>query len=103
MSVSLWLLLTMLGLIKLVVASLMLWLPFRSDSAMSALEDHAGADSDDGEGGSKTLTGSGSDSHPRLPLMNGPRRGPHGSPAAPSPARVRKHPHRVTARARLHR
>jgi hypothetical protein len=93
----LWLLLTLMGLVKLLVASLMLWLPFRSDYAMSALEDERRSDSDD-EGGSKTLPGAPSDPHPRLPLPRRPRRGPHGSSSSPSPARVRTCPRRVVAR-----
>lgn len=99
---SLWLLLTLMGLIKLLVASLMLWLPFRSDSAMSALGDENRSDSDDDEGGSKTLSSSPSDPHPRLPLPRLPRRGPHGTPS-PAPARVRNRPRRVVARALVHR
>jgi hypothetical protein len=85
---SLWLLLTLMGLIKLVVAALMLWLPFRSDAAMSALDDEERSDADD-DGGSKTLQVSPRGPHPRLPLPRRPRRGPHGSPSPPSPARLR--------------
>jgi hypothetical protein len=90
---SLWLLITLMGLVKLLVASLMLWLPFRSDSAMIALGDENRSDSEDDEGGSKTLAGPPSDPHPRLPLTHLPRRGPHGSPSS-SPARVRTRPRR---------
>jgi hypothetical protein len=100
-TMSLWLLLTLMGLVKLLVASLMLWLPFRSDSAMSALEDKDRSDSDD-EGGSKTLWSPPSDPHPRRPLPHLPRRGPHGSPS-PSPARVRTRPRRVVARGLVQR
>jgi hypothetical protein len=99
---SLWLLLTLMGLVKLLVASLMVWLPYRSDSAMSALGDESQSDSDD-EGGSKTLPGTPADPHPRLPLPNRPRRGPHGSPSPPSPARVRKSSRRVIARSLVQR
>jgi hypothetical protein len=88
-----WLILALLGLVKLVVASLMLWLPFRSDAAMDMrIDDGRGSDADaDDDGGSKTLPGSPSwDPHPRLPLPRPPRRGPHGSSPEPgSPARVR--------------
>jgi hypothetical protein len=97
---SLWLLLALMGLIKLVVASLMLWLPFRSDSAMVALEDDGHSEPED-DGGTKTLPGSPNEPHPRLPLPDRPRRGPHGSPSPPSPARVRTHARRVLARARV--
>ncbi len=99
----LWLVLVLIGLVKLVVASLMLWLPFRWDAAMNAADDEPRSDSDD-EGGSKALPGAPADPHPRLPLPHRPRRGPHGSPAPPSPARVRRDPaRRVVARASLRR
>jgi hypothetical protein len=97
----LWLLLTLMGLIKLLVASLMLWLPFRSDTAMSALEDDS-SDSDE-DGGSKTLPGTPTEPHPKLPLPHRPRRGPHGSPAPPAPARVRTTAQRVVARGLVQR
>jgi hypothetical protein len=90
-------LLTLIGLIKLVAASLMLWLPFRSDAAMSALGDENNSDADE-DGGSKALPGSPIDPHPKLPLPHRPRRGPHGSPSPPSPARVRISRRRVVAR-----
>jgi hypothetical protein len=93
---SLWLLLALVGLIKLLVASLMLWLPFRSDAAMNAVEDETHLDSDD-DGGTKTLPTTPSEPHPRLPLRPGPRRGPHGLPPS-SPARVRTRARRVVAR-----
>jgi hypothetical protein len=99
---SLWLLLTVIALIKLVIASLMLWLPFRSDAAMSALEDEQRSDSDD-DGGSKALSGKPTEPHPRLPLPHRPRRGPHGSPSLPSPARVRTNARRVVARSLVQR
>jgi hypothetical protein len=83
---SLWLLLALMGLIKLVAASLMLWIPFRSDSAMMALAEEDSSEADD-EGGSKALPGSPDDPHPRLPPAHRPRRGPHGSPSPHSPAR----------------
>jgi hypothetical protein len=85
---SLWLLLALIGLVKLVVASLMLWLPFRSDTAMSALADEASSDSDDDQGGTKTLADVPSEPHPRLPRPNRPRRGPHHG--SPSPTRRRE-------------
>jgi hypothetical protein len=99
---SLWLLLVLMGLLKLVVASLMLWIPFRSDSAMIALAEEDGSEADD-EGGTKVLPGSPDEPHPRLPLPRRPRRGPHGSPAPPSPARARLPARRVLARARVQR
>lgn len=99
---SLWLLLTVIGLIKLCVASLMLWLPFRSDAAMSALESDSRADVDE-DGGSKTLPSSPIEPHPRRPLPPRPRRGPHGSSSPPSPARVRMNRRRVVARSLVQR
>ena len=97
---SLWLLLALVALVKLVIASLMVWIPMRSDSAMNVFEEHDGSESDAGEdeGGSKTLPGSPAEPHPRLPRPHRPRRGPHGSPSIPSPSRVRKPPRRVVAR-----
>lgn len=96
MRMPLWVVLVSLGLIKLVVASLMLWLPFRADAAMMAVEDEPR--SDDEEGGSKVAPAAPIDPHPRLPLPRKPRRGPHGSSTPPSPARVRKSGRRVLAR-----
>jgi hypothetical protein len=97
---SLWLLLALLALVKVVIASLMVWIPMRSDSVVSVFEDQSGSESDAGEdeGGSKTLPGSPVEPHPRLPRPYRPRRGPHGSPSIPSPARVRKPSRRVVAR-----
>lgn len=97
---SLWLLLALMGMFKLTVASLMLWIPFRRDSATVALAEKEDSEGED-EGGTKTLPGSPREPHPRLPLAPRPRRGPHGSPASPSPARVRKRTSRVHARARI--
>jgi hypothetical protein len=86
----------MLGLVKLVVAALMLWLPFRYDAAMVAVDDEPRSDD---EGGSKVSPSAPVDPHPRLPLPRNPRRGPHGSSSPPSPARVRGSARRVIARA----
>jgi hypothetical protein len=100
----LWLLLGLMVLIKLVIAFLMLWLPYRSDSAMDVLGDQSSPDSGEDEGGSKTLSGSPAGPHPRLPLLpHRPRRGPHGSPSAPSPSRIRTRPRRVVARSLMQR
>jgi hypothetical protein len=93
----LWILLTTMGFVKLVLASLMLWLPYRSDTAMVYRDDERRADSDsDDEGGSKTLGGY---PHPRLPLPKRPRRGPHGSSS--SPPRIRAPRDRSMARSRV--
>ena len=82
---SLWLLIVLLAvLIKVPIAGLMLWLPFRNDEAMRVPEK---PDSSDEDGGSKTLPGG--PPSPRSPLPHLPRRGPHGAPPPPSPRRVR--------------
>ncbi len=75
------------GLIKLPIAALMLWIPFRYDEAMQASDDVS--DSSEEDGGSKALPGGPLDPHPRAPLPRKPRRGPHGSPSPPSPPRTR--------------
>jgi hypothetical protein len=93
-------LLAVVALVKIVMAALMVWLPMRADSAMNAFEASPGSESDAGEdeGGSKTLPGHLGEPHPRLPRPRWPRRGPHGSPSAPSPPRVRRPVRRVVAR-----
>jgi hypothetical protein len=100
MSTAAWLLILGFGLVKLTIALLMLWLPFRFDEALVSLprageNENDAADEDDG--GTKTLPGaprrpSPHRPPPRLPLRGprGPRRGPHGTPAPPSPARSRR-------------
>jgi hypothetical protein len=94
---SLWLLIVLFGLIKLPLAGMMLWLPFRNDEAMHA-PDATSTDASESEddGGSRTLPGGPHDPHPRGPFprlphvpTGGARRDPHGSPAPPSPSRVR--------------
>jgi hypothetical protein len=87
----LWLLIVLVGLIKLPIAALMLWIPFRNDAAMNAAEP---PDRSDDDGGSRALPASPLDPRPRRPLPTGPfprrpRRGPHGSAPPPSPRRVR--------------
>jgi len=74
------------GLIKLPVAALMLWLPFRYDESMRSPDV---PDSSEEDGGSKALPGGPLDPHPRSPLPRLPRRGPHGDPAPVSPRRIR--------------
>jgi hypothetical protein len=94
----LWLLLVTLALVKLTAASLMLWLPLRTDSAVLAVDDppRLGDAEDDEDGGSKVSPDGSSGSracrphHPHRPWPSPrPRRGPHGSPAPESPERVR--------------
>jgi hypothetical protein len=89
---SLWMLFVLLGLIKLPFVALMLWMPFRNDEAMRAVDVTEAPDTPDAsdeEGGSNTLPAGPLDPHPRMPLLRSPRRDPHGSPALPAPARVR--------------
>lgn len=73
-------------LIKLPIAALMFWIPFRYDEAAVVPDP---SDSSEDEGGSKALPGGPLNPHPRTPLPRHPRRGPHGSPTSPSPPRVR--------------
>jgi hypothetical protein len=84
---SLWMLIVLIAvLVKLPIAALMLWIPFRDDEAMRAPDV---TDPSDEDGGSKALPGAPTDPHPRTPLPRVPRRGPHGSPSPPAPRRVR--------------
>lgn len=81
------------GLLKLPLVALLLWLPFRADPTPADVPDSSSQD----DGGSKTTPDGGRPRHPRAPLPRLPRRGgPHGGlPTAPPP-RVR--PLRVLAR-----
>jgi hypothetical protein len=86
---SVWVLLLLLGVLKIPIAALLLWMPFRADAA--AVPDDDGADgdspSDEGGGGSKRPQSPPRGPHPRSPRRHERRRGPHGTP--PSPRRVR--------------
>jgi hypothetical protein len=83
----LWVWMVMLAaLIKLPIAGLLLWIPFRYDESMRVPETQ---DSSEEDGGSKALPGGPTDPHPRSPRPRRPRRGPHGQPSPPSPPRVR--------------
>jgi hypothetical protein len=76
------------ALVKIPLAGLMLWIPYRNDEALNATQDVP--DSSEEDGGSKALPGGPLDPHPRSPRPRRPRRGPHhGSPSPSSPARVR--------------
>jgi len=97
--------LLLLGLIKLPIAALMLWLPFHNDPAAAPPPDTS--DSSDDDGGSRTLPGDPRNPNPRLPTSpfgggcDGrparraapariPRhRDPHGAPVPSSPRRIR--------------
>jgi hypothetical protein len=85
MPVWLWVLM-IAALIKLPIAGLMLWIPFRNDDAVRSQDV---TDSSEEDGGSKALPGSPLDPHPRTPLPRRPRRGPHGSQPPPAPRRTR--------------
>jgi hypothetical protein len=89
MPLWLWILL-FAGLLKIPLAGLMLWIPFRYDESLRAPENPGSSDED---GGSKALPGGPLDPHPRAPRPRLPRRGPHGSPTPPSPRRVRTKAH----------
>jgi hypothetical protein len=88
---SLWVVIVLLGLVKLPVAALMLWIPFRDDQAVgvgSAADAHDDGESED-DGGSMALGASPRDPHPRSPRPRPRRRGPHGSNTMPSPSPLR--------------
>jgi hypothetical protein len=80
-----WLLVFLVAAVKIPIAALMLWLPFRSDAKQS--DGEAGNSSDDGDGGIKAPQAPPRTPHPRGPLSTPRRRGPHGEPV--SPPRVR--------------
>lgn len=91
---SVWVLLLLLGVLKIPIAALLMWMPFRSDRALAAGEvDGDGGDSpsDEGDGGggggSKKPQSPPRGPHPRTPLGRRRERGTHGTP--PAPRRVR--------------
>jgi hypothetical protein len=71
--------LLLLGVIKLPIAALMLWLPFRNDEALRSGD----APASDEDGGSAALPAGPLDPRPRAPGPHPPRRRPpgHGSSA----------------------
>jgi hypothetical protein len=78
---SLWMLIVLLlGLIKLPIAALMLWLPFRNDEALRASDEAASSDED---GGSAVLPAGPLDPHPGPPDPGLPRRRPPGHGGSP--------------------
>jgi len=85
MPLWLWILL-FLTVIKLPLAGLMLWMPFRNDEAMRSADP---SDSSEEDGGSRALPGGPLDPHPRMPRPRPSRRGPHGSPSPAAPLRIR--------------
>jgi hypothetical protein len=74
------------AVVKIPLAALMLWIPFRYDEAANPADV---PDSSEEDGGSKALPASPLDPHPRAPRPRRPRRGPHGSPSPSAPPRVR--------------
>src|SRR5438132_691149 len=80
LSMSLWMLIMLFGLIKLPIAALMLWFPFRDDAALQAPRDAGSADSD---GGSHALPGGPPPPHPRGPYSRRPHGPRHGSSRLP--------------------
>jgi len=91
------LILLFVTVIKLPIAGLMLWIPFREDEPAPAPD---APDSSEEDGGSRALPASPLDPHPRAPFPRRPRRGPHGAPAPHAPVRVRT-PARSTHRIRV--
>jgi len=90
---SLWMVIVLFAMLKLPIAGLMLWIPYRNDRALNVSgtddADETGASED--EGGSTALPASPIDPHPQSPRPHPRRRGPHGSdPTPPSPPRVRR-------------
>jgi hypothetical protein len=85
MQTWIWVLL-LFGLIKLPIAALMLWIPFRYDDSQVP----ESTDSSEEDGGSKALPGGPLNPHPRSPLPRLPRRGPHGGPSVPTAPRSRR-------------
>ncbi len=103
---SLWLLIVLFGLIKLPLAGVMLWIPFRNDEAMRVTNDApSDASESDDDGGSHTFPGGPQHPHrpfPRPPHVSGggARRDPHGAPSPLSPPRIRTgdaRPRRITS------
>jgi hypothetical protein len=88
----------LMALIKIPIAGLMLWMPFRNDEAMRAPDVPGPSDED---GGSRTLPGGPSDPHPHRPLIppggcSGAR--PPRRPSPPAQAPNRRGPHRAPVR-----
>jgi hypothetical protein len=101
----LWMLIALLALIKLPIAALMLWIPFRNDAAMNASGPPGQSDDD---GGTRATPAGPLDPRPRRPLPSGPRprsprRGPHGGLRASPPRRVRTPARRRRERVRISR
>lgn len=74
---SLWLIVGLLALVKLPIAALMMWLPFRDDAAMHA---QAPAQAGDEDGGSPATAAGPLDPRPRGPRSPFPSGSPHTGP-----------------------
>ncbi len=75
------------AIIKLPIAALMLWIPFRDDAAMRAPES---TDSGEDDGGSRVLPAGPLEPHPRGPLPAFPVVALTGPRHRPLPPRVRR-------------
>lgn len=83
---ELWTLIVIVGLVKIPMVGLLLWMPFRSDDALADISPPPSPPED---GGSRTLPQPPRGRHPREPLPRNPRRGPHGGVRVPAPQRAR--------------
>ncbi|MDE3070144.1 MAG: hypothetical protein KGJ43_05390 [Acidobacteriota bacterium] len=85
---AVWIFVALIVLVKLPVAALMLWIPYRSDSAMhverSAPDQGDEGEQDEDDGGDEPPPGG---TRPRAPR---PRRGPHADRPPASPPRSRR-------------
>lgn len=93
---SVWLIIVLFAAVKVPLAALMLWLPFREDSALID-DDQESSDGGD-DGGIKDSVDPPRGPHPRSPRRWPRRRGPHGSPSSPSRVRWR---HRIRRQPRV--
>ena len=80
-----WMVIVLVGLLKMPLVALLLWLPFRDDPAATDQ-----SDSSQDDGGSKTRFDPTRPRHPRAPLPRLPRRGPHGGMTDSPPPRMRQ-------------
>jgi hypothetical protein len=90
---SWWMLIVVLGLLKLPIAGLMLWIPFHNDHTgeVAGAQENGESGASEDEGGSMALPSSPLDPHPQSPRPRPRTRGPQGcGPRPPSPARVRR-------------
>jgi hypothetical protein len=75
----------LVGLLKLPLVALLLWLPFRDDPVPTEVPDSSSQD----DGGSKVRPDPTRPRHPPPPLPRLPRRGPHGGTPVATPVRIR--------------